>query len=176
MPTLFTHAAVPLLVGSAVGKQRVSHRLLFAGAMAAILPDMDVLSFRFGIVYADPFGHRGAMHSVAFALLVALAAAGLHRRLHTPAARAFVFVGLAALTHPLLDMLTDGGLGVALAWPLSGQRYFFPWRPIHVSPIGVRFFSARSWSVLESELLWVWLPASLLSLALWRWLRRGNVQ
>ena len=176
MPTLFTHAAVPLLMGSAAGTQRVSRRLLLAGTMAAILPDMDVLSFRFGIAYADPFGHRGAMHSVAFALLMALVAAGLHRRLHTSAVRAFVFVGLASLTHPLFDMLTDGGLGVALAWPLSEQRYFFPWRPIQVSPIGVRFFSARSWPVLESELLWVWLPASLLSLALWRWLRRDNVQ
>jgi inner membrane protein len=66
-------------------------------------------------------------------------------------------------------MLTDGGLGVAIAWPLSERRYFFPWRPIHVSPIGMRFFSAHSWAVIGSELLWVWLPASLLALLVWYW-------
>lgn len=171
MPTIFTHAAVPCLIGSAAGKQRISHRLLLAGTIAAMLPDMDVLGFRFGIAYANAFGHRGAMHSLAFALLMAATAAILHRRLRTSATCAFVFVGMAAISHPLLDMLTDGGLGVALAWPLDEHRYFFPWRPVHVSPIGARFFSNRSWPVIESELLWVWLPTGLLSSALWAWRR-----
>ncbi|RUL78281.1 metal-dependent hydrolase [Dyella choica] len=155
MPTIFTHAAVPALLGSAAGEPRISRRLLCAGMVAAMLPDADTLSFKLGIPYADAFGHRGAMHSLLFALCTAMFAALLHRPLRTTAPRACAFIGLSAVSHPLLDMLTDGGLGVAIAWPFSTQRYFFPWHPIHVSPIGVRFFSARACPVLSSELLWV---------------------
>ncbi|GLQ89440.1 metal-dependent hydrolase [Dyella flagellata] len=169
MPTIFTHAAVPALLGAAAGKQRISRRLLCTGVIAAMLPDADTLSFKLGIPYADAFGHRGAMHSLLFAVCIAMLAALLHRPLRSTATRTFAFVGLSAVSHPLLDMLTDGGLGVAIAWPFSTQRYFFPWHPIHVSPIGVHFFSARAWTVIASELLWVWLPISVIALVVWRW-------
>jgi inner membrane protein len=169
MPTIITHAAIPLLLGAAAGKRRISRRLLYAGAVAAMLPDADVLGFKFGIPYADAFGHRGAAHSIAFALLLALLAAALHRPLRTSAWRAFGFVGLATVLHPLLDACTNGGLGVALWWPLDNHRFFFGWRPIEVSPIGARFFSARGWPVIQSELLWVWMPTAVLALLLWRW-------
>jgi inner membrane protein len=167
MPTIFTHAAVPLLLGSAAGKQRIGRRLRVAASIAAMLPDADTLGFRFGIAYADPLGHRGAMHSLLCALGMALIATLFHQRLRASATRTFIVVGLAAISHPLLDMLTDGGLGIALFWPFSERRYFFPWRPIKVSPIGARFFSNHGWPVIESELLWVWLPTSLIALALY---------
>lgn len=61
-------------------------------------------------------------------------------------------------SHPLLDALTNGGLGVALFWPWSDARLFAPWRPIAVSPIGAGFFGSRGLAVLGSELRWVWLP------------------
>jgi inner membrane protein len=38
-----------------------------------------------------------------------------------------------ALTHPLLDALTDAGSGISLLYPFSKRRVFLPWRPIHVS-------------------------------------------
>jgi inner membrane protein len=175
MPTIITHAAIPALLGAAAGKSRISRPLLCAGALAAMLPDADVLGFKFGIAYADAFGHRGAAHSIGFALLLALLAAALHRPLQTSAWRAFGFVGLATVLHPLLDACTNGGLGVALWWPLDSHRLFFPWRPIEVSPIGARFFSARGWQVIQSELRWVWLPTSALALLLWQWrLYRDN--
>jgi len=138
-----------------------------AASIAAVLPDADTLGFRFGIAYADPFGHRGALHSLLFALLMALIATLFHQRLRASATTALIIVGVAAISHPLLDMLTDGGLGIAIFWPLSERRYFFPWRPIQVSPISVRFFSSHSWPVIESELLWVWLPTSLIALAVY---------
>lgn len=72
--------------------------------------------------------------------------------------RLALFFTLVTLSHPLLDMLTDGGLGVALFAPFSGRRYFLPWRPVEVSPIGVGFFSQRGLEVLASEVRWVWLP------------------
>ena len=158
MPTVITHAAVPLLLGAAAGPRQVSRRRLAAGAVAAMLPDADVIGFRWGIAYTDALGHRGATHSVAAALLLGLLAMAAHRWLRTTPWRALLFVGLAVLSHPLLDAMTDGGLGVAFFWPWDDHRYFLPWRPILVSPIGAGFFSARGLETLESEVLWVWLP------------------
>jgi inner membrane protein len=72
---------------------------------------------------------------------------------------------LATFSHPLLDMLTDGGLGVALFAPLTNERYFFPWRPVEVSPIGVGFFSRRGLDVIFSEIIWIWIPALMIFLS-----------
>jgi len=53
---------------------------------------------------------------------------------------------------------------VAFLAPFDDRRFFFPFRPIQVSPIGIaRFFSARGLAVLRSELVWVWLPSALLA-------------
>ncbi|MFZ5637478.1 MAG: metal-dependent hydrolase [Pseudomonadota bacterium] len=158
MPTIFTHVAIPLAAGLALGTKALSPRLVAAGAFASIAPDFDSIAFRLGIAYADQFGHRGASHSLLFALAIGLIGAACAPALRTSRGKAFAFLALCTASHPLLDALTDGGLGVALLWPWSDARHFAPWRPIAVSPIGVGFFSARGLSVLRSELLWVWLP------------------
>ncbi|HDS0948497.1 TPA: metal-dependent hydrolase [Stenotrophomonas maltophilia] len=163
MPSIMTHAAIPLALWCAADRGRIPPRLLVAGVVAAMLPDADVLAFALHIPYADAFGHRGASHSLLFAcMLAALAAvlaffAGRHPRL-APTVQAAVFVFICAASHPLLDAMTSGGLGVALAWPWSEQRFFAPWRPIRVSPFAAQFFSARGLATLLSELRWVWLP------------------
>lgn len=169
MPTIFTHALIPLAAGVALGSRRIPPRLVGAGMLAAMLPDADVLAFKLGIDYAQAFGHRGASHSLVFALACgALAGAGA-RGLRTSAMTAFLFIALSAASHPLLDMLTDGGLGVALLWPWSDARHFAPWRVIEVSPFANRFFSARGVAVLLSEFRWVWLPVlALAGLAAWQ--------
>lgn len=172
MPSIITHAAVPLALWCAADRGRIPPRLLVAGVIAAMLPDADVLAFALHIPYADAFGHRGASHSLLFAcVLAAMAAvlaffAGRRPRLAPTRARptvastvqAAVFVFICAASHPLLDAMTSGGLGVALAWPWSEQRFFAPWRPIRVSPFAAQFFSARGLATLLSELRWVWLP------------------
>src|SRR5581483_6971382 len=122
-------------------------RALAGWSAVALAADLDVIGFRFGVPYAAPFGHRGATHSIAAALLLALIVAGVTRR-----ARPGLIALAVALSHPLLDMLTDGGLGVALFWPLSNARYFAPWRPIPVAPIGARLLSARGLHVMLVEL------------------------
>ncbi|MCL2524125.1 MAG: metal-dependent hydrolase [Betaproteobacteria bacterium] len=173
MPTIFTHAAVPLMLGAVAGRRRISGRLLAAGAIAAMLPDADAIGFVLHVPYAAAFGHRGATHSLLFALLLAALAALCHRPLRTTPWRGAFFVGLAALSHPLLDACTNGGLGVELWWPFSEQRWFAPFRPIIASPLGPRFFSARGWQVMQSEFLWIWLPAAVLAafIAVWRLIR-----
>jgi inner membrane protein len=160
MPSIITHAAIPLILGAAAGLRCISGRLLLTGAIVAALPDIDVISFKLGFAYSDVWGHRGAVHSIAFALAITCLVSLFYRSLHTSRWRCIAFVLLSALSHPLLDACTNGGLGVALLWPLNENRWFMPFRPIEVSPIGVtRFFSARGWAVMQSEILWVWLPA-----------------
>jgi len=160
MPTVLTHAAVPLALALGLGSRLVTPRLLAAGVIASVLPDLDVVAFRLGIAYSHAFGHRGVSHSLLFAALLAVLAwyaAPLFRSTRRAAA---LFVGGCAASHGLLDMLTNGGLGVELFWPFSEQRLFAAWRVIEVSPLSLsRVFSGRGIVVLQSELLWVWLPA-----------------
>lgn len=159
MPTLLTHPAVPIAMAAALGRDRISNRLLLVGVALAILPDLDVIGFRLGIPYSAQLGHRGLSHSLLFAFAVALAGALLYRRLNATFQRAFWFLFAAIASHSLLDAFTNGGLGVALFWPWSEQRLFAPVKVIEVSPISpARFFSARGVEVLWSEIRWVWLP------------------
>ncbi|TDK20649.1 metal-dependent hydrolase [Luteimonas aestuarii] len=158
MPTVITHAAVPLALYLASERGRISRPLLAAGVAAAILPDADMLAFAFDIAYAEAWGHRGATHSLAFAALVALAGACAARWLRSTPWQAAAWLFVCTLSHPLLDAMTSGGLGVALAWPWSEHRHFAPWRPILVSPFAGNFFNARGLATLLSELRWVWLP------------------
>ena len=165
MPTILSHAAVPLAL--ALGSGAVSKRLFFAGVIACILPDIDVLAFRLNIAYSHDFGHRGVTHSVIFSLLLALLALAFSRLLRSSPMITFSFIGLSALSHSLLDMITTGGLGVALWWPWSSERYFAAWQVIEVSPLSLsRIFSARGVAVLQSEFLWIWLPAIVITATL----------
>lgn len=175
MPTIFTHAVVPLALGLALGRNAISPRLIAAGIFAAIAPDFDTVAFKLGIAYADQFGHRGASHSLLFALAVGLCGAVVAPWLRTTRWRALLFLAFCTASHPLLDALTNGGLGVALLWPWSHERVFAPWRPIAVSPIGAGFFSLRGLAVLWSELQWVWFPCLILALQ-WAAVRKHVVE
>lgn len=175
MPTIFTHVAVPLALGLALGRRALSPRLVAAGAFVSILPDFDAVAFKLGIAYADQFGHRGASHSLAIALTAGLLGAMVAPWLRTTRGWALWFLAFCTASHPLLDALTSGGLGVALLWPWSHERFFAPWRPIAVSPIGAGFFSARGVAVLWSELQWVWFPCAMLALQ-WAAIRRHVVE
>jgi inner membrane protein len=135
-----------------------------AGALCAAAPDLDAIGFWMGIPYEDALGHRGFSHSLVFAaLLASVLLATVFRSGIWPTRRVslWTFLFLATASHGLLDMLTDGGLGVALFSPFTNERYFFPWRVIEVSPIGISaFFSEKGLSVLTNELKWVWLPSA----------------
>ena len=131
---------------------------------AACAPDIDVLAFRFGIPYGAPFGHRGALHSPAFAGLCALTLGGAAWLLKVPPLPVVGVTGLIMASHGLLDAFTDGGLGVALLWPLSHERYFAPWRPIPVAPLGWRLLSGQGIIFMLRESL-IFLPA--FAVALW---------
>lgn len=164
MPTILTHAVLAAGVGRTAFRERMPWRVWEIAAVCSILPDLDVIAFPLGIPYWHMFGHRGFSHSPVFALLVGLAATWLTITVYpqlAPRKRALgVYYCLVTVSHGVFDAMTNGGLGIAFLAPFHNARYFLPWTPLEVSPIGGSFFGPRGWVVLRSELLWLWLPAA----------------
>jgi len=159
------HVALGLAAARFADGRLVTARLgpsMVAWSLLSLLPDADVIGFAFGVRYGDPWGHRGATHALAIALAGGLVAFALARiwAQRRPLALGLLVAAVLA-SHGLLDTLTDGGRGVALAWPLSLERYFAPWRPIPVAPIGLGFLSKRGLYCAAIELamflpFWAW--------------------
>ena len=171
MPTVFTHAVVALAAGHASPLQPRRAKFWLLAIACSLLPDADVLGFALDIPYSHPLGHRGFFHSPFFGLLAGLAVTLLFfreiPRFSRPWWGHLAFFSLLTASHGLLDALTDGGLGIALLAPFDNTRYFLPWTPIRVSPIGIdAFISPRGWVTMKSELLWIWGPLLLLSVAI----------
>jgi inner membrane protein len=122
-------------------------------SFVALAPDLDVIAFRFGTPYEAPWGHRGAGHSLAVAIMLGTLLGLAVRLPGCSRLRSAVVTAAVAASHGMLDVFTDGGLGIALFWPFSLERFFAPWQPIPVAPIGRGFLSARGVDVLSTELL-----------------------
>ena len=114
---------------------------LLVWAALSLLPDADVIGMFAGVPYEAPWGHRGATHSLVCAAAVAIVAGLVAKTTRRAALRTTVVAFAIVASHGLLDTLTNGGLGCALLWPFSNERYFAPWQPIPVSPIGLAYFS-----------------------------------
>ncbi|MFN8164687.1 MAG: metal-dependent hydrolase [Bacteroidia bacterium] len=162
MPSAFTHAFAAISFGRFFSAKQLV-KLFLLGAICAALPDIDAIGFHMGIPYGSTFGHRGFTHSIFFSVVLAIIVMRVFyskEKKAGPKAALFFYFFLSTLSHPLLDMLTNGGLGVALFSPFSNQRYFFPFHPVRVSPISVGgFFTQRGLEVFKSEFYWIWLPS-----------------
>ena len=162
MPTILSHAIAGAAIGYLLAPRGRSVAIITLAAAAAMAPDADVLGFRLGIDYGDLLGHRGLTHSLLFAAVLAggvAATARLFRLAGGDLWRIAAAVFAAAVSHGLLDALTNGGLGVAFFAPFNNTRYFFPATPIEVAPLRVEaLFSWRGADVIASEALWVWAP------------------
>lgn len=177
MASAFTHGCTGAALGAvySLAYHSMPTRFWILSVVLAILPDADALGFSLGVPYGSVFGHRGFTHSLLFAFIIALLTVAVAFHSIPAFSREWLaLVGyffLVVVSHPVLDAMTTGGLGVALLSPFDLTRYFFPWRPIQVSPIGVKaFFSSWGLRVIISEILWVWLP--LLGLVAFAWLYR----
>lgn len=180
MPSAFSHAFAAVALGKTYTGRPMGWRFWVLAAGSAAFPDFDVLAFGLGIPYESMLGHRGVTHSLVFALGWGLLVVWCEFKQVVRFSREwwglFAFFFVVTASHGVLDALTDGGLGIGFFIPVDATRYFFPCTPIEVSPIGVgSFFSARGWSVMKSELVYVWLPFGLLWLGavLWRWTIRS---
>jgi len=142
-------------------------------SLLSMIPDADVVGLSLGVPYGSAWGHRGATHSLVFALMVGAVVALVARARGRGALRVGILATLVVASHGVLDTLTDGGHGCALLWPFDDTRYFAPVNPIPVSPIGLGVLSPRGLYVAAFELL---LFAPLFAYAWWpRMNRRHSV-
>ena len=163
------HIAVGMLAARMYRQRRVPAWSSMASWSAlSLLPDVDVVGFALGVEYGDPWGHRGATHSLAMSVALGCAIGLAARWIQRPVLRTALMASAVLASHGLLDAMTDGGLGCALLWPSDLTRYFAPWRPIPVAPIGMDFFSPSGGFVALTEvvlfspvLLLAWRPWSI---------------
>jgi inner membrane protein len=135
MPSIISHPAIAVAIEMIGGNKRVSGRLFFAAIIASALPDVDAIGLRLGIPYGNTWGHRGFSHSIVFALIIGLVGILLASRLRAGKITAFLVLFICAISHDLLDAMTNGGLGIAFFSPFSNERFFLPWCPIQVAPL-----------------------------------------
>jgi inner membrane protein len=183
MPSAISHIIAGSSLGYALNNRNRDMLFYCLAAIISILPDLDVLAFGFGIPYGDVFGHRGFFHSLVFAFLISIILAMILYRSRdfktSGAFRMFPVLFIIAISHPILDAMTGGGLGIGLFIPFYNERIFFPWRPIAVSPIGVKeFFSQWGVRVIKSELHYVIIPSFMIIVLVFmiRSVFRRNVQ
>lgn len=162
MASVFGHGIVGYTLKTLIDSKNLKWLLFFA-IVSTVLPDADVLAFKLGIPYEHPLGHRGFTHSIIFALFWALLLMFVLGKKHKLIW--FVVIFLSTLSHGVLDAMTSGGRGVGFFIPFHNERFFFPFRAIKVSPIGIeRFFSDWGMQVIISEVKFIFIPCLLILL------------
>ena len=172
MPSVVAHAFFPLVMGKALTPKEMTLRFWTFSVLCSILPDIDTFGIFFGIRNGEFLGHRGFTHSLFFAALLSLLAVGLTFKHSNPFSgsswKLWLYFFFLSSSHGFLDSMTNGGQGVAFFSPLDTTRYFFPWRPMKVSPIGLHcYFGPWGGEISLSEIIWVWIP----SLFLLAWIK-----
>ena len=166
MASGFAHMAVAYAMGKTLNPSWPTKRFWVLTLLCCVLPDVDVLGLVMGIPYDHVLGHRGITHSMVFAIMVGIVMPRILISGFSCSAYRYwilaVYFFLVTLSHGVLDAFTDGGLGIAFFAPFDVTRYFFPWRPIAVSPIGIsQFFSHWGLNVLLTEGIWIGIPVCL---------------
>ena len=181
MASAFSHAFVALAIGYLRPWKVWPARFWTLSIVCSIIPDGDVVGFAIGIPYEHVLGHRGLTHSLAFAVIVGWLVVRVAFSEIPSGSREWwwlvIHFSLVTVSHGLLDAMTDGGLGIAFFAPFDNGRYFLPWTPIKVSPIGIAgFFTDYGLQVLRSELVWIGIPVGLwiLGITVYRRKRCGS--
>lgn len=167
MPTIVTHGFVGVFFGKLFPWKTQPLRFWILTIFLPMLPDADVIAFFFHIPYDHVLGHRGFSHSFSFAILSASLVTTMFFTRELLISKTWwkytLYFFIIIASHGILDALTNGGMGIAFWAPFENTRYFFPWRPLRVSPIGImEFISYAGLKTAISELKWIWLPAGLL--------------
>jgi inner membrane protein len=125
---------------------RDNRRLLLLCIFAATAPDLDFVP---GLLMGTPARyHQGVTHSLGFALLMSLGAAGVGSRWGISLPLLCSCTSIASLSHLVLDFLgpdTRPPFGIPLLWPISDQHFISP-VPIL---LGVRHATTAGTSISE---------------------------
>ena len=163
MATVITHFVVASSMSSIAPEEIPRLRLALVLGVLAVIPDLDVIGFQFGVAYSDALGHRGFTHSILFAAMLAFVVPFIaFREIQVLTKTWWALVALAFLatiSNGVLDAFTDAGLGVGFLIPFDDSRYFAPWRPLATSPLSISaFFDGPALRILANELVWVGFP------------------
>ncbi len=161
MASLFTHVAVPLIARRAVSiPENLERRLDVIAVLVSIWPDLDYATLPFEVRPSDVLGHRGLTHSLFVAIAVGLVAFLLFPK---PARkRIAALLVLVALSHPIIDALTAGDLGVALFWPITRARFVFPFSLVATCPVGLdEWLGYWGLVTIANEALYIVMPLAL---------------
>jgi inner membrane protein len=179
MPTFITHAIIGIAGASVVSSKETAKRVWPLSLICSCLPDADVIGFLLDVPYEHALGHRGFFHSLTFALLMGIGIGLVFFRDRKVFSQewwlltGYFFVLTAS--HGLLDCLTRGGFGIALLAPFDNSRYEFWWQPFEAAPLGIsRWFTSWGFRVIKDELVWIWIPLSIL--VYWIHAHRRRVQ
>jgi len=166
MPTIITHGLFAISLAHVFKDSSLPPRFWVLAVACSMLPDLDVISFSLGVKYGDFWGHRGFSHSLAFALaasLIIVLLAFFQEKYRPLRLRLVLFFSLVTASHGLFDAMTNGDLGIAFFAPFDNSRYFLPYRPIQVSPIGLHdLLKWGDWRILSNEIKWIVLPSFVL--------------
>jgi inner membrane protein len=156
MPTIFSHALTGFIATRIAGPDP-SHqgRIAATCAVLAALPDTDAF-FRDSLPREHLLSHRGLTHSILFAIVAGLGFALMLRFWMTSERfdtwKLWVLFAVTIASHGFFDAMTTGGSGIAFFAPFDNTRYFFPWRPIPVSPMSAEgLLTPRGAHLLQYE-------------------------
>ncbi|MDB4161829.1 metal-dependent hydrolase [Bacteroidia bacterium] len=157
MASIFGHSLAAIALGKTLSSELRKPTFWILGILCSIVPDADIIGFKFGVPYDSFWGHRGFTHSFLFTAFIGVVIAYLFYNTRRPLLA--LYCTLFTASHSILDAMSSGGRGVAFFSPFENSRFFIPWRPIQVSPIGAkRFFSELGFVVLKSEAVWIGIP------------------
>jgi inner membrane protein len=119
-----THIAIGACMGDLFLGKKIGKKAMLYGAVAASLPDIDVVASLWLNPAADLLAHRGFTHSLLFALLVMAGFTGYFRKRHAlddiSVKYWLLFLGTAIGSHLFLDAFNAYGIG--LFEPFSHYR------------------------------------------------------
>ena len=176
-----TQALLGAAIGGAIAPAHQRRKALLVGAALGTLPDLDVV-IDYGDAVANFTYHRGFSHSLLvlppFALLLWLALRRWWAPVRDAPWRWLAIIGLALVTHPLLDAHT--AYGTQLLWPLEFPPVMwatlFIIDPLFTLPMLVAVVIAAAWPARRSSgtVIHAALLASTLYLG-WSWTAQSIV-
>jgi len=161
---IFTHVAIPLLLGRWLKRRDDEVAALAIGGLA---PDLDIFLLPINVIHPNFFllVHRGISHSLLFGFLAALlalrlfCAAPLQSRISQHLGldpkftrRAILFAFAGVLIHLALDGLTTRG--VPLLFPFdparwSAEIFFYSETPLLLASLGILIFEVKMQKLVD---------------------------